>query len=272
VFEVSVGWSGRRLWLSAVGNYENLDELVISAHQINQPMLNSLSRILLVRHGETEWSLSGQHTGRADISLTTHGETEARWLGERISDISFQHVLVSPLQRAKQTCRFAGLAEQAEEEPDLIEWDNGDYEGSTHIEIERMRPGWNLFRDGCPNGESPQQISDRADRLILKLRKLDGNVALFTHGHFGRVLAVRWISLSVEFAERFLLETASLSILGYQHSNLAQPAISLWNSRSFEANAAPNRSSWDTATMATDTSKQKAIERWENEGGELDAP
>jgi NADPH2:quinone reductase len=192
-------------------------------------------------------------------------------LGERIGDISFQHVLVSPLQRAKQTCRFAGLAEQAVEEPDLIEWDNGDYEGRTHIEIETTRPGWNLFRDGCPNGESPQQISDRADQLILKLRKLDGNVALFTHGHFGRVLAVRWISLSVEFAERFLMETASLSILSYQHSNLAQPAISLWNSRSFEANATPNRSSWDAATTADDASRRRAVERWENEGGELDS-
>lgn len=234
-------------------------------------MKNSLERIFLVRHGETEWSLSGQHTGRADISLTTNGEIKARWLGDRIGDISFQHVLVSPLQRAKQTCRFAGLAEQAEEEPDLIEWDNGDYEGRTHIEIETMRPGWNLFRDGCPNGESPQQISDRADQLILKLRKLDGNVALFTHGHFGRALAVRWIGLSVEYAERFLLETASLSILSYQHSNLAQPAISLWNSLSFEANAAPNRSSWDAATTASDSSKLRAIERWENEGGEIDA-
>jgi probable phosphoglycerate mutase len=244
---------------------------MISAHQIRHPLKNSLARIFLVRHGETEWSLSGQHTGRANIALTPNGEMEACWLGERISTISFQHVFVSPLQRARQTCLFAGLAEQAEVEPDLIEWDNGEYEGRTHREIETMRPSWNLFRDGCPNGESPQQISDRADQLILKLRKLDGNVALFTHGHFGRVLAVRWIELSVEFAGRFLLETASLSILSYQHSNLAQPVISLWNSRYSEATATPNRSSLGAAKMASDVSKRKAIERWENEGGVLDA-
>ena len=185
---------------------------MILAQQNRHPMINSLVRNFLVRHGETEWSLTGQHTGRADISLTPNGELEASLLGERVGEISFQHVLVSPLQRARQTCHFAGLDDQAVEEPDLIEWDNGEYEGRTHTEIETMRPGWNLFRDGCPNGESPQQISDRADHLILKLRKLGGNVALFTHGHFGRVLGARWIGLSVEFAERFLLETASLSI------------------------------------------------------------
>jgi probable phosphoglycerate mutase len=138
--------------------------------------------------------------------------------------------LVSPLQRAKQTCQFAGLGQKAEPEPDLIEWDNGEYEGRTHKEIESLRSGWNLFRDGCPNGESPEQVSDRSNRLIFRLKKLDGNIALFTHGHFGRVLGVRWIDLPVQFADRFLLQTASVSILGYQHNNAARPAISLWNS------------------------------------------
>jgi broad specificity phosphatase PhoE len=193
-------------------------------------MQQFLPQLFVLRHAETEWSVSGHYTGRADISLNSSGEQEARQLGKRIQGVSFQHVLVSPLQRAKQTCQLAGLSQKAETEPDIIEWDNGEYEGRTHHEIESERPGWNLFRDGCPNGESPEQISDRANRLIFKLKKLDGNIALFTHGHFGRVLGVRWIDLPVQFADRFLLQTASVSILGYQHNNAARPAISLWNS------------------------------------------
>ena len=195
-------------------------------------MQNDLPRLFVVRHGETEWSLSGQHSGRADIPLTPNGEAEARRLGERIRGIAFQYVLISPLLRARQTCQFAGLADKAEAEPDLIEWDNGDYQGRTHKEIESVRPGWELFRDGCPNGESPQQISDRVDRLISRLVKLHGNVALFTHGHLGRVLGARWIGLAVELAERLQLDTASLSILSYQHNQALQRAISLWNSTS----------------------------------------
>jgi len=193
-------------------------------------MKRLLPQIFLIRHGETEWSVSGQHTGRADVSLTANGELEARRLGEQIGGFLFRHVLVSPLQRAKQTCQSAGLADDAVNEPDLIEWDNGEYQGRTYKEIAKERPGWSVFRDGCPKGESPQEISDRADHLIVKLRELDGNVALFSHGHFGRVLGVRWIGMSVEFGERLLLDTASLSILSYQHENAAQPAILLWNS------------------------------------------
>ena len=193
-------------------------------------MQNSLPRLLLVRHGETAWSLSGQHSGHADIPLTLNGEEEARRLGDRIRDVSFRYVFTSPLLRARQTCQFAGFADNAEAEPDLIEWDNGDYQGRTHKEIEASRPGWDLFRDGCPNGESPQQISDRVDRLIEKLAKLHGNVALFTHGHLGRALGARWIGMSIELADRLLLDTASLSVLSHQHNQASERAIALWNS------------------------------------------
>ena len=235
-------------------------------------MKRLLPHMFLIRHGETEWSVSGQHTGRADVSLTGNGELEARRLAEQVRGVSFRHVLVSPLQRAKRTCQWAGLNDEAVNEPDLIEWDNGEYEGRTHKEIAKERPGWSVFRDGCPNGESPQQISDRADRLILKLRQLDGNVALFSHGHFGRVLAVRWIGLPVEFGERFLLDTASLSILSYQHQDAAQPAISLWNSILQGPSISPDNAGWDVANSANETSKRRALERWENEGGELLIP
>jgi len=187
-------------------------------------------RLHLIRHGETGWSLSGQYTGSTDIPLTAHGEDEAREVGQRLRGIQFAHVLTSPLQRAQQTCRLTALEPKPQIEPNLTEWDNGDDEGRTPAEILSLRPGWNLFRDGSPNGESPDQISDRADRLITQLRKLDGNVALFTHSHFGRVLAVRWIGLPVDQAQHFLLGTASHSILCYEHGCADQPAIELWNS------------------------------------------
>jgi len=187
-------------------------------------------RLYLVRHGETEWSLSGQYTGRTDIPLTAHGENEARELGLRIRDIPFARVLTSPLKRAQQTCALAGLVPAAEVEPDLAEWDNGDDEGRTPADILASRPGWNLFRDGSPNGETPAQISDRADRVIARVRQLEGDVALFSHGHFGRVFAARWIGLSVDQAQHLLLDTASLSVLCYEHDRTDQPAIALWNS------------------------------------------
>lgn len=184
-------------------------------------------RLFFMRHGETEWSLSGQHTGRADIPLTANGEDEARGLGERLRVYAFNHVLSSPLQRAWRTCELAGLSQDAKIEQDLIEWDDGDYEGRTSAEIHVSLPEWNVFRDGCLGGEMPDEISARADRLIERLTKLDGNVALFSHSHFGRVLAARWIGLAVEHAQSLLLNTASLSILGYEHD---RPAIVLWNS------------------------------------------
>lgn len=222
-------------------------------------------RLYLIRHGETEWSLSGQHSGRANISLTAHGEEEARAVGQRLRNIPFAHVLTSPLPRAQQTCALAALGPTPGIEPDLAEWDNGDDEGRTSAEILESRPDWNLFRDGSPRGETPPQISARADRLIAHLRTLDGNVALFSHSHFGRVLAARWIGLFVEQAESFLLSTGSISVLCYAHDRTDQPAIALWNSVAAESfDPASNQD----AGVARPT-EQRGISRWENEGGEI---
>ncbi len=185
-------------------------------------------RLYLIRHGETEWSLSGRHTGHTDIPLTARGEDGARELGHRLRDIQFARVLTSPRQRARRTCELAGLGPSAEVEPDLAEWDYGDYEGQRSVDIRKGRLDWNLFRDGCPRGEAPAHVSARADRFIARLRGRNGNVAVFSHGHFGRVLAARWIGLPVSEAQRFLLDTASIGILGYEHVEL--PVIALWNS------------------------------------------
>lgn len=220
-------------------------------------------RLFFIRHGETEWSLTGKHSGRADIPLTKNGEDQARQLGDRIRIFSFEHVLTSPLQRARRTCELTGLLRHAKIDADLIEWDNGEYESQTPAEIVATRPGWNLFRDGCPNGEMPDQISARADRLIQRLIKLDGNVALFSHSHLGRVLAARWIGLSIQYAQPLLLNTASLSILCYEHDRADQRAIELWNSVPLERFANPSTS---TAQVY-----ERAIQRWENEGGETPA-
>ena len=222
-------------------------------------------RLYIFRHGETEWSLSGQYTGRTDLPLTAHGENAARELRVRIQHISFTHVLTSPLRRAQQTCALVGLGPKPEIESDLMGWDNGDDEGRTPADILNSQPGWDLFRDGSPHGETPSQISTRADRLIGRLRTLHGNVALFSHGHFLRVLAARWIGLSVWQAQHLLLNTASLSILCYEHDRTGEPAIALWNSASHETFGAEyNRRAEDARPM-----KQRAIERWENEGGEI---
>lgn len=225
-------------------------------------------RLFFMRHGETEWSLSGHYSGRADIPLTEHGKEEARQLGQRIRSISFDHVLTSPLRRARHTCELAGLSQHATIDADLVEWDNGDYEGRAHAEVLASRPGWNLFRDGCPGGEMPAQISARADRLIQRLTDLDGNVALFSHSHLGRVLAARWIGLPVEHAQQLLLNTASLSILCYEHDLPGQPAIQLWNAASLERFAAmPDSVDRSVAGGATSLD-EKAIQRWDNEGGD----
>lgn len=221
-------------------------------------------RLYLIRHGETEWSLSGRYTGSTDITLSARGEDEARDVGQRLRGIPFAHVLTSPLQRAQQTCALAALAGTPEIEPDLAEWDNGDDEGRTSADILASRPDWNLFRDGSPNGETPDQVGARADRLIVHLRALDGNVALFSHGHFGRVLAARWIGLPVGQAQPFLLNTASLSILCYAHGHPDQPAIELWNASPAHAlsDPAPEPYSGNTKQM-----KEEALEQWDNEGG-----
>jgi broad specificity phosphatase PhoE len=195
-------------------------------------ILNMRPRIYLIRHGETEWSLASRHTSRTDIPLTEQGELDARKLGERLRDLRFSQVFTSPRQRARRTCELAGLGPVAKIEPDLAEWDYGDYEGQHSVDIRQGRPDWNLFRDGCPRGEMPAQVSDRADRLIARLRALDGNIALFSHGHFGCVLAVRWIGLPVIEGQHFLLGTASLSLLGYEPSHPEVPLIELWNAGS----------------------------------------
>ncbi|MEO8352088.1 MAG: histidine phosphatase family protein [Chthoniobacteraceae bacterium] len=223
-------------------------------------------RFYLIRHGETEWSLSGQYTGRTDIPLTANGEDAAREVGRRLRGIPFAHVRTSPLQRARQTCALAGLEPTPEIEPDLAEWDNGDDEGRTPAEVSASRPDWNLFRDGSPNGEAPAQISARADRLIAHLRTLDGHVALFSHSHFGRVLAARWIGLTVEQAEPFLLSTGSVSVLCYGHDRTDQPAIALWNYLSHPFSHSVQ------SPPSGQTMKQRAIQRWENEGGEIPVP
>lgn len=188
-----------------------------------------ISRLYLIRHGETAWSLSGQHTGRTDIPLTEQGESDARMIARHVGAVSFSRVFTSPLRRAKRTCELAGLSKTAEIEPDLSEWDYGDYEGRRTIDIHKERPEWNVFRHGSPGGESPDQITHRADGLIGKLRKLEGDIALFTHGHFGRALTARWIGLPVEQARHFVLSTASISVLGYEHKLESDAAIILWN-------------------------------------------
>lgn len=193
-------------------------------------MQSDLLRIYFIRHGETAWSLSGQHTGRTDLPLTAQGEREARKLSERLGGVNFNRVFTSPLLRARRTSELAGFGERAETESDAMEWDYGDYEGLRAEEIRKERPDWNIFEDGCPGGEAPVQVADRADRLIARLRTLDGNIAVFSHGQFGRVLGARWIGLPASQALHLLLSTASLSILGYGHNRRDEPAIVLWNS------------------------------------------
>jgi len=186
-------------------------------------------KIYLIRHGETEWSKSGRHTGKADVPLTPEGENRARALGERLRGASFGRVFASPSGRARRTGALALPSAAAETSPDLGEWDYGAYEGKTTREIRAERPDWNLFRDGCPGGESPADVSARADLVLSRLRGLDGNVAVFSHGHFGRVLAARWIGLPALEARRFLLDPAALSVLGYEHDDPSAPVLALWN-------------------------------------------
>ena len=189
---------------------------------------SKLPQIWLARHGETTWSLSGQHTGRTDLPLTERGQKNAELLGKRLARRSFPAVFTSPLQRARRTCEIAGFADSARVEPDLVEWDYGEYEGLTTAQILQRKPDWNLFRDGCPGGESVAQISARADRAVSKLRAANGDVLVFSSGHILRVIAARWLGMPASAGEYFALDTATLSVLGYLH-NLAEPAIRLWN-------------------------------------------
>ena len=191
-------------------------------------MIERLPIIYLARHGETEWTLSGQHTGLTDLPLTERGERNAHNLGERLHGLTFTKVFASPLQRAVRTCELAGFGGVCEIDRDLLEWNYGQYEGRLTADIHKERPGWLLFRDGCPGGETPEQVAARADRVTGRMRMIPGDVLIFSSGHFLRVLAARWLGLEPAGGRYFLLSTASLSALSYEH-NLSQPAIRLWD-------------------------------------------
>jgi probable phosphoglycerate mutase len=192
-------------------------------------MSEALPIIYLARHGETAWSLTGQYTGLTDLPLTERGERNARSLQQRLNGLTFIKVYTSPLQRARRTCELAGFGAVAEIDRDLLEWDYGEYEGRRTAEIRSEHPDWQLFRDGCPGGESPAQVAARADRAVSRLRAARGDALVFSSGHFLRVLAVRWIGLELtDHARSFMLSTASLSALGYEGS-LSRPVVRLWN-------------------------------------------
>jgi probable phosphoglycerate mutase len=192
-------------------------------------MSERLPIVYLARHGETAWTLSRQHTGLTDLPLTERGERTARRLGERLKALTFTAVLTSPLQRAARTCELAGFKSVAEVDKDLVEWNYGQYEGRRTAEIRAERPDWELFRDGCPGGESPPEVGARADRVVKRVRAVPGNVLIFTSGHFMRVLATSWLGLEPSVnCKFFMLSTASLSAVGYEH-DVSRPVIRLWN-------------------------------------------
>ena len=191
-------------------------------------MSGALPAIYLARHGETAWSISGQHTGLTDLPLTDRGERNATRLGDRLMGMSFAKVFTSPLQRASLTCKLAGFGTSAEVDPDLVEWNYGNFEGLKTFEIYADHPNWQLFRDGCPGGESPAQVAARADRVIARVKAVNADVLLFSSGHFLRMLAARWLQLEPLGGRYFLLSTASLSTLGYEHG-VTEPVIKLWN-------------------------------------------
>jgi broad specificity phosphatase PhoE len=191
-------------------------------------MSERLPTVYLARHGETAWSISGQHTGLTDLPLTERGERNACRLGERLKGLTFTKVLTSPLRRVARTCELAGFGKVAQVEPGLVEWNYGDYEGRRSVEIHAERPKWSLFRDGCPGGETPEQVGARADHVLSQIRPLQGEILLFSSGHFLRALAARWLGLEPAAGRFFILSTASLSALSYEH-NLTEPAIRLWD-------------------------------------------
>lgn len=191
-------------------------------------MSEALPEVYLARHGETAWTVANRHTGRTDLPFTERGERNAAELRERLRGLRFTRVLASPLRRALRTCELSGFADVAEPNGDLAEWDYGAYEGRRTVDIREERPGWFIFRDGCPGGESADDVGARADRVIARLREAGGRTLLFGHGHFFRVLAARWIGLPPGDACHLLLNTASLSILAYEHT-LDDPAVRLWN-------------------------------------------
>ena len=191
----------------------------------------ALPVIYLARHGETQWTVSGQHTGVTDLPLNEQGEAQAVCLGERLQGLRFKAVLTSPLRRARRTCELAGFGATADVEPDLIEWNYGEYEGRRSADIQPERPNWDLFRDGGPGGESPLDVGARADRVVHRVRSMSGDVLLFSSGHFLRVFAARWLGLEPDAGRYFLLSTASLSAVGYEHDR-SEPVIRLWDETS----------------------------------------
>ena len=191
-------------------------------------MNTTLPITYLARHGETAWTITGQHTGRTDLPLTKRGEANALRLGERLSGLTFAKVFTSPLHRAMRTCELAGFGSVAQLDADLLEWDYGEYEGRLTVDILKERPDWLLFRDGCPSGESPAQVAVRADRVVKRLRAATGDVLVFSSGHFLRMLATRWIGVEPVNGASLTLGTASLSALGYEHST-SRATIQLWN-------------------------------------------
>ena len=196
-------------------------------------MSDALPVAYLARHGETAWTISRQHTGVTDLPLTAQGEVEAIRLGERLNGLRFAAVLMSPLRRVVRTCELAGFRSAAEVESDLLEWNYGAYEGRTSADIRTERPDWQLFRDGCPGGESPDQVGARADRVTRQVRAIGGDVLLFSSGHFLRVFAARWLGLEPGAGRYFLLGTASLSAVGYEHDR-SEPVIRLWDETPYE--------------------------------------
>jgi probable phosphoglycerate mutase len=191
-------------------------------------MSEVLPIVYLARHGETAWTLSGQYRGLIDLPHTERGERNARRLAERLRGVTFAKVLTSPLQQAARTCELAGFGAVEEIDRDLVEWNYGEYVGRLTTDIHRECPNWQLFRDGCPGGESPHEVGARSARAIKRVRAVTGDVLLFSSGHFLRVFAVRWLGLDAAMGRYFMLSTASLSALGYEH-NLLQPVIRLWN-------------------------------------------
>lgn len=191
-----------------------------------------MSAVVVIRHGDTEWSRTHRHTGRTDLPLTPEGQAQVRPLRRRLAQLPvapFAHVWTSPLRRASDTCALAGFVDVSRVEPNLREWDCGDYEGLTLEEIHAERPDWELFRDGAPGGESPAQITARVDTLVSAIRRLDGSVALFSHGHLLCALAARWIGLRVSEGARFRLDAAAFGILDVEHNSLSEPSIAAWN-------------------------------------------
>ncbi len=192
-------------------------------------MTDTFPIVYLARHGETAWSITGQHTGLTDLPLTERGQRNANQLGARLRELTFATVCTSPLQRARRTCELAGYGPVAKVDPDLVEWNYGQYEGRRTVDIRVERPDWQLFRDGCPGGESPSQVAARADRVVTRLRAAASPVLVFSSGHFLRVLAARWLGLDpATYGPYLMLSTASLSAVGYE-GEISRPAIRLWN-------------------------------------------